>query len=114
MSVRPQISLVAALTLLVAAQAAAQSEAVLFADDFDGGNSGQNWTVRSYGTDYVADFAFDYSTRGIPSAPHSIGGSTIGLRMLANANDSTAATDAVSAYPLATNFTGDYSLKFDM
>jgi hypothetical protein len=114
MSVRTQISLVAVLTLLVGAHAAARSEAVLFADDFDGVNSGQNWTALSYGGDYVADFAFDYSTRGIPPAPHSIGGSTIGLRMSANANDATAATDAVSAYPLATNFTGDYALKFDM
>ena len=114
MSVRTQISLVAALTLLIAAHATAQSEAVLFADDFDGGNSGQNWTVLSYAGDYAADFAFDYSTRGISPAPHSIGGSTVGLRLAVNCDPNTAATDAVSAYPLATNFTGDYSLKFDM
>ena len=64
MSFRPYAAVVAALALLVGAHAAAQSEAVLFADDFDGGNSSQNWTVVSYAGDYVADFAFDYSTRG--------------------------------------------------
>lgn len=114
MSIGFRAALIAVLSLLVAARATAQSEAILFSDDFDGGNSGQNWSVLSHAGDYAADFAFDYSTRGIPPAPHSTGGSTIGMRLAVNVDPNTPATDAVSAYPLATSFSGDYSLKFDV
>ena len=51
------------------------------ADDFDAGTSAGNWTLFASSADYTADFAFDYSTPGIPPAPNSIGGTTIGLHL---------------------------------
>ncbi len=107
----------AALGILLGVYGAAQTmsqTAVLFADDFDAGGSGQNWIVLSQAGDCLADFAFNYSTRGIPPAPNSTGGSTIGVRLMANANDAIPATDAISVYPIAGSFSGDYSLFFDM
>jgi len=84
-----------------------------FADDFDAGTSAAGWTLRSTSNDYTANFAFDYSTRGIPSAPHSVGGSTIGLYFAVN-KDATPSLEAVSAFPIGKSFSGDFALKFDM
>lgn len=67
------------------------------------------------GVDGVNDdftgFAFDYSTVGIPSAPHSIGGSTTGLKLQANLNSN--ALGGFSASPNGLNLTGDYVVRFD-
>ncbi len=98
----------------LAACAPAQPQVALFSDDFDAGTSEENWVVYSHAGDYTADFAFDYGPRGIPPAPNSVGGSTIGLQFTVNNNDDVAAADAVSAYPVATFLDGEYTLKFDM
>ena len=92
----------------------AHGQAVLFSDDFDAGGSSANWNLFSHGGDYTADFAFDYSTRGIPAAPNSSGGSTIGLKLTVNNNDMVEAKDAVSTYPIGETFSGDHVLKFDV
>lgn len=86
----------------------------LLADDFDAGTSAGNWTVFASSADYTADFAFDHSTRGIPPAPNSTGGTTIGLHLTVNNNDSTPATAAVSLFPTGRSFSGNYTLAFDM
>ncbi|MBN2448526.1 MAG: hypothetical protein JXO22_17495, partial [Phycisphaerae bacterium] len=104
----------AASCLLLASCTPARAQIVLFQDDFDAGTSAGNWSVLSHAGDYTANFAFDYSTRGIPSAPNSTGGSTVGLHFTVNNNDQTPAKDAVSAYPVGQSFSGDYTLKFDM
>ena len=104
----------AAVGLLALGAGPALGQALLFTDDFDAGTSGANWTLHSHGGDYTADFAFDYSTRGIPSAPNSVGGSTVGVKFTVNNNDAVAATDAVSAYPLGVSLVGKQVLKFDM
>lgn len=106
--------LAALLSLLLVACATAQPQPILFSDDFDAGTSAPNWAVYSHAGDYIANFAFDYSTRGIPPAPNSAGGTTVGLQLLVNCNDAVAAVDAVSVYPLGQSFSGDYTLKFDM
>ena len=50
--------------------------AVLFGDNFDADHTG-SWTVNNNNSGLnAANFFFDYSTVGIPSAPHSTGGST--------------------------------------
>lgn len=103
----------ASITAVLTAPAAADS-VDLFADDFDAGTSAANWTVLSAAGDFTANFAYDYSARGIPSAPNSTGGSTIGLHFTVNNNDEIPALDAVSAFPTAPTFEGDYTLKFDM
>ena len=47
----------------------------MFEDDFDAGTSADNWLLYTTSSDYTADFAFDYSFEGVPSAPSSTGGS---------------------------------------
>ncbi|MFH1747058.1 MAG: hypothetical protein ABIG44_08440 [Planctomycetota bacterium] len=94
--------------------ASGNEPSITFADDFDAGNSAANWTLHTYAGDYSADFAFDYSTRGIPPAPNSTGGTTIGLHFTANNNDEVANVDAVSAYPIGVNLSHNRTLKLDM
>jgi hypothetical protein len=91
---------------------------VLFSDDFD------TDTTANYGVTFGADnnildrtvtFNFDYSTRGIASAPHSTGGTTRGLFAQVNKLDGTASGAAgVNIYPLNVAFSNEYVLRFDM
>ncbi|HEX7862573.1 MAG TPA: Calx-beta domain-containing protein [Verrucomicrobiae bacterium] len=103
---------------------AAPAETVLFQDSFDT-DSSANWNVfagSSSGTeDYTIDWAFDYSTNRIvaagtntiPPAPNSPGSSR-GVKMTVNHNDTTPETAAVNIYPKAQSFSGDYAVRFDM
>jgi hypothetical protein len=87
---------------------------LLFSDNFDVDHTA-NWTVnKSLGgadTTSTAEFLFDYSSVGIPSAPNS-GGSTLGLRMRANMSGNV--FSGLSVSPTGQGFTGDYRLRFDM
>jgi hypothetical protein len=85
--------------------------APLFSDDFDT-DTGPNYTVNA-DPDTTVQFAWDYSTMGIPSAPNSIGGTTRGVRFTANDGDATAAAAAINISPTGQSFTGDYILRFD-
>jgi len=101
---------------------------VLFEDDFNLDTSA-NWIVLS-GTsadendpayeaaleDFTVDFAFDYSSRGIPPAPNSGDNSTRGLRISVNNNDDTSGSEAigVNLFPAEQNFSGNYAVQFDM
>jgi len=87
---------------------------VLYSDNFDSGagDSG-NWNVNLGAGNNAATFGFDYSTLGIPSAPHSTGGSTIGVKLEANYATGAAAATGVSISPTGQSFSGDYSLSFD-
>ena len=102
---------VTAVGLSVMGVVAGASAQALFSDNFDSGTSGANWTVNASASDAFADFAFNYATLGIPSAPNS-GGSTIGLRFLVN--QSAGVFQGVSASPTGGNFLGDYRVRFDM
>lgn len=84
---------------------------VLFEEDFGAGASA-NWTVNQGPSDGVADFAFDYSTVGIPPAPNSTDGSTIGLKLQANV--SSGVFGGLSVSPTGQSFSGDYRLRLDM
>jgi len=94
------------------------AETVLFTDDFSTDTSA-NWTLRFSDTnspaieDYTAAFAFDYSSQGIPPAPHSTG-DTLGLLMTVNKGDSTAIAAGLNAYPNGQTFSGNYALRCDM
>lgn len=73
------------------------------------------WTVNNnnLGTN-DANFFFDYSTVGIPSAPNSTGGSTLGLRLRTNVGTAPASgIPGISVSPTGEAFTGNYSVKFD-
>lgn len=93
---------------------ASNVSAQLFSDDFDSGTSGANWTVNKSGnpTGNNANFTFDYSSLGIPSAPNSLGGSTVGLRL--EANTTGGIFSGLSVSPTGQSFLGDYRLRFDM
>ncbi len=101
---------------------------ILFEDDFNTDTSA-NWIVLS-GTnadendeaynaaleDYTVDFAFDYSTRGIPPAPNSMDKTTLGVKICVNNNDNTTGSEAmgVNLFPAKQNFSGNYAVRFDM
>ena len=85
-------------------------QAVVFADNFDV-NTATNWRYNRSSTDSVTVFSFDYSTLGIPSAPHATNGTTRGLQMKVNLAAGTVA--AVSLSPTNQVFAGDYRLHFD-
>lgn len=85
--------------------------APLFSDDFDTDTSG-SWTVKTSNGDSDAAFAFDYSTLGVPAAPHSTG-TTKGLRLRAHLGAVSSAS-GVGASPTGLNLPGDYRLRFDL
>jgi hypothetical protein len=99
----------AAATLLACAaqQSSAQS---LYAQNFDTDDTA-NWTVNGGPTDETAEFNFDYSAFGIPSAPRSTGATTRGMRLRCNLTDGVFGGFSVS--PTGKSFTGDYTLRFD-
>lgn len=84
---------------------------ILYSDNFDAGTSASGWTARLSHSDAFADFAFDYSTLGIPAAPGSAG-TTIGMRFLVN--QSAGVFQGISATPNGQSFTGDFRVSFDM
>ena len=85
-------------------------QAVVFSDDFDT-NTAAQWVVNSSSTDNAVGFSFDYSTLGIPSAPHSVDGTTRGVQLKANLTMGIVA--ALSISPRGQQFGGDYRLHFD-
>ncbi|MEO6036714.1 MAG: PEP-CTERM sorting domain-containing protein [Verrucomicrobiota bacterium] len=96
-------------SLVPSSNVAAQT---LYSDNFDSGLSGANWISRLSGADASASFAFNYGSLGIPSAPNSVGGTTIGMNFLAN--QSVGIQQGVSASPVGQSFTGDFRIRFDM
>jgi len=89
---------------------------IIFADDFDSDTS-PNYGVRFAAVNGIDDkivaFNYDYSADGIPPAPHTIGGTTRGLKVTVN-KDATGSAAAVNVYPLNVAFSNDYVLRFDM
>lgn len=81
----------------------------LYQQTFDA-DSTASWTVNAGPSDHAADFFFDYSTVGIPSAPNS-GGTTRGLKL--QANQTNGIFSGFSTSPTGQSFTGDYELRFD-
>src|ERR1019366_2081265 len=86
-------------------------QTTVFSDAFDS-NSAAGWTLNTSSADNRVIFNYDYSTMGIPSAPHSTSATTRGLRMEANLTLGVVA--AVSLSPIGQSFAGDHRLHFDM
>ena len=84
----------------------------LFADDFDTDTSA-NYAVKSVGNVNDALFSMDYSTNGVPMAPHTTNGTTRGLRLRANIV-ATGTAGGVSVTPLNLALTNDYRMRFDL
>ncbi len=104
------------LALLGAAPLAVQAQS--FSENFDADHTSA-WSYNSSrgatdlpgdNTGNEANFFFDYSTVGIPSA-NGAGGTTRGLKM--EANVAGGVFRGLSASPLGKSFTGDYTLSFD-
>jgi hypothetical protein len=93
-------------------------ETVLWRDDFEA-DSSANWTVFYATTNAAADdknlsFQYDYSALGSPPAPHSTSGTTVGMFMTVNKEDTLPAAAALNLYPNGQSFSGNYALRFDM
>jgi hypothetical protein len=84
----------------------------VFADDFDL-DSSANWMTNRSSPDTRVTFHYDYSSDGIPSAPHATNGTTRGVKFEAN-RVSPGAAAAICISPTGQNFVGDYRLRFDM
>src|SRR5262245_13804489 len=102
--------LVGAGAISVLIPAAVQGQ--LYSEDFDTDHTA-NWTANSGPGANLANFFFDYSTVGIPSAPHSVGGTTLGLRLNANLEVAVQALGGISVSPNGQSFSGDYELRYD-
>lgn len=87
------------------------SAQIVFQDNFDSKQSGLTWVAFLSASDAFADFAYDYSSIGVPPAPNSAG-TTIGMNFLVN--QSAGLFQGISASPLDQHFTGDFSIRFDM
>ena len=87
--------------------------APLYSQDFNVDDTA-NWTVNpstgANATDFVADFFYDYSLIGVPSAPNGTG--TRGLKM--TVNNTTGVFGGITTSPNGQSFTGNYTVSFDM
>lgn len=84
---------------------------MLFEDNFDV-NTVANWVANRSSTDTHVTFNYNYALDGIPSAPHSSGDTTRGIKLEANRVNGVAA--AINLSPVGQSFTGDYQLRFDL
>jgi MYXO-CTERM domain-containing protein len=104
------MSVVAALCALFVAGAPTSAQNLFF-DNFDATPSSA-YTVNQ-DPDSAVTFMYNYSADGIPSAPHSAAGTTLGVKFEANIVAPTGA-QALNISPVGRSFTGDFVLKFDM
>jgi hypothetical protein len=108
-----KLKLFSLLPVTTALLSPALAHAQLYSEDFDADHTA-SWTVNSGPGANLANFFFDYSSVGIPSAPHSSGGSTLGLRLNANLDVAVQALGGISVSPTGQSFGGDYQLRFDL
>jgi HYR domain len=65
--------------------AVSHAQTLVYNEDFQTDHSAdETWVVNSVGGFNPVNLHFDYSTVGIPPAPHSVGGTTHGLKLQAN------------------------------
>jgi hypothetical protein len=84
----------------------------LFKDNFDTDTTA-NWVTNAFTADNDATFNYDYSQDGVPLAPHTVGGTTRGLRLRAHLGPSGTLT-GISVSPSGLSLPGDYRLRFDL
>lgn len=111
MKIPPLVPALAALATFALPALRAQT---LFSAALDSAADAANWTVSASSADTQAIFGYDYSADGIPSAPNSSGGTTVGVKLTANNLDDVAAAAGLSLSPNGQFFTGDYELRFDL
>jgi len=110
MRARSLVSFVAAACAAIGACGVGSAQ-VLYSENFEDGNAASRWTVSQTGGTNLSDFAYDYSTVSIPSAPNGTG--STGLRYDVNIGP-TGAPSAIIAFPNGQSFTPSYTLAFDL
>jgi hypothetical protein len=104
---------IAAFTLAAVSLSSLTVAAPLFSDNFNTAASSANYAVVS--SDITSSFptwAFNYSTMGIPSAPNSGDGSTLGVKLDANNSAAPNVAESITLHTAA-SYTGDYTVLFD-
>lgn len=100
------LMIVAPLALLPALASAAD----LYSESFDADPTA-NWTVNDPGlSDVTADFFYDYSAIGVPTAPNGSG--TRGLKL--TANNTGGVFSGFSVSPNGQSYSGNYTASFDI
>jgi hypothetical protein len=108
---RPRNIVLAATLFAVLVSQIPSSAAIVFSDNFDLPTGG-DYTLNA-DPDSRITFAYDYARDGIPSAPNSVGGTTLAVKFEANLVLPTGA-QALNISPIGRSFTGDFVLRFDM
>ncbi len=107
----------AASSALLLSSSPSDAQSLVYSQDFDSDSTAE-WTVNYGSGDNMVNFYFDYSLTGIPSAPHSTGGSTRGLTLQPNMNPTTQAGSVagygLSVCPTGFSITENFEMRFDM
>ncbi len=100
---------------LLLATATGHSQTQVFSESFDTDHSSDGtWVINSTGGYNPVDLFFDYSTVGIPSAPHSTGGTTRGLKLQANLDAALGVfPSGCSASPFGFSITENFEMRWD-
>jgi hypothetical protein len=99
---------------ILATTGTSPAQTQVYFQDFDT-DSTANWVVNQAGNGVnVANFFFDYSTVGIPSAPHSVGGTTLGLKLTANLPPGSTFPAGLSVSPINFGITENFDMHFDL
>ena len=86
-SSKVRILMLALASELLAATGTIHAQTQVYSEGFETDHSADGtWVVNSVGGLNPVNLNFDYSTVGIPPAPHSVGGTTHGLKLQANLN----------------------------
>ena len=103
---------VASLAAALAISGSSFAAPIIYSEDFNVDNTA-NWTVNGsgvVGSDFVADFFYDYSAIGVPAAPNGTG--SVGLKM--TANNSGGVFSGFTTSPTGQSFSGSYTVSFDI
>ena len=114
MNIRTALTSVACFVIVVLLIQPAGAQ--LYSEDFDVDASSE-WVLNlamngEPPTDGYANFFYDYSSVGIPSAPNTVGGTTRGMQIQANLVNGL--FGGTSASPIGQSFEGNYRLAFDL
>lgn len=100
---------------LLVVTSASRAQTQVFSENFeiDHSNDG-TWVTNSVGGYNPANLYFDYSSVGIPSAPHSAGGSTYGLKLQANLDPAVQIFPSGSSVsPTGFSITENFEMRWD-
>ncbi|HEY5911943.1 MAG TPA: Calx-beta domain-containing protein [Verrucomicrobiae bacterium] len=100
---------------LLLAIATGNTQTQVFSEDFQTDHSSDStWIINTVGGYNPVDLYFDYSTVGIPPAPHSTGGTTRGLKLQANLDSAVGVfPSGCSVSPAGFSITENFEMRWD-